>query len=189
LFEGGCIASDCDEIVIRPTTNVCGGYMTDSLISPRTFKFKGFAIHNPDDPVVGYRWTFGDGSAATGREVTHQYNVPGTYEVCLTIKTQRGCETRICKPLHVPGNTQSALQITPNPVINNMHVLFYSTHNEQVVIKVVNNNGVIVRTWTRNATQGANNWDFDVSTLGAGAYTLYVQSPNQLSSQLFIKAN
>jgi PKD repeat protein len=189
LFEGGCIASDCDEVVIRPTTNVCGGFMTDSLVSPRTFKFKAYAIHNPDDPVAGYRWTFGDGSVATGREVTHLYNVPGTYEVCLTIKTQRGCETRICKPLHVPGNTQHALQITPNPVLNTMHVLFYSTHNEPVIIKVVNGNGVIVRTWTRNATQGANNWDFDVSGLGAGAYTLYVQSPNQLSSQIFIKAN
>jgi len=189
LFEGGCIASDCDEVIIRPTTNACGGYMTDSLISPRTFKFRGFAIHNPDDPVVGYRWTFGDGSAATGREVTHQYNAPGTYEVCLTIKTQRGCETRICKPLHVPGNTQIVLQITPNPVINNMHVVFYSTHNEPVAIKIVNGYGVVVKTWTRNGTQGANNWDFDVSTLPAGAYTLYVQSPNQLSSQLFIKAN
>ena len=189
LFEGGCIASDCDEVIIRPTTNACGGYMTDSLISPRTFKFRAFAIHNPDDPVVGYRWTFGDGSTATGREVTHRYNVPGTYEVCLTIKTQRGCETRICKPLHVPGNIQVALQITPNPVINTMHLLFYSTHVEPVIIKVVNGYGVAVRSWSRNATQGANNWDLDVSTLAAGAYTLYVQSPNQLSSQLFIKTN
>jgi len=189
LFEEGCIASDCDEVVIRPTTNVCGGFMTDSLLSPRTFKFKAFAIHNPDDPVVSYRWTFGDGSAAAGREVTHQYHAPGTYDVCLTIKTQRGCETKICKALHVPGNAQAALQITPNPVVNTMHVLFYSTHSEQVTIKVVNSNGVVVRSWTRNATQGANNWDFDVSTLGAGAYTLYVQSANQLASQLFIKAN
>ena len=189
LFEGGCIASDCNEVVIRPATNVCGGYMTDSLMSPRTFKFKGFAIHNPNDPVIGYRWTFDDGTVATGREVTHQYNAPGTYEVCLTTKTQRGCETKICKPLHVPGNAHVALQVTPNPIVNNMHVLFYSTHNEQVVIKVMNNNGVIVRSWARNATQGANNWDFDVSTLGTGAYTLYVQSQNQLASQLFIKAN
>jgi hypothetical protein len=70
-----------------------------------------------------------------------------------------------------------------------MHVLFYSTHNEPVIIKVVNGYGVVVRTWARNAIQGANNWNFDVSALPAGAYTLYVQSPNQLSSQLFIKAN
>jgi hypothetical protein len=163
--------------------------MTDSLLSPRTFRFKAFAIHNPDDPVVGYRWTFGDGSAASGREVTHQYNAPGTFEVCLTIKTQRGCITRICKPLHVPGNTQVALQITPNPVLNTMHALFYSTHTEPAVVKVVNSSGVVVRSWIRNASQGATNWDFDVSTLGAGAYTLYVQSPNQLASQQFIKAN
>ncbi len=57
------------------------------------------------------------------------------------------------------------------------------------MIKVVNSNGVVVRSWTRNATQGANNWDFDVATLSTGAYTLYVQSQNQLASQLFIKAN
>jgi PKD repeat protein len=189
VFEGGCIAYDCDEVVIRPTTNICGGYMTDSLTSPRTFKFKGYAIHNPDDPVAGYRWTFGDGSAATGREVTHQYNAPGTYEICLTIKTQRGCETKICKKLIVPGNTAPLLHLTPNPVVNVLHVLFYSTHNEPVNIRIVNANGVIVRNYIRNATTGANNWDLDLSTLTGGSYMLYVQSPNQLSSQLFVKAN
>jgi hypothetical protein len=187
IFEGGCIAYDCDEVIIRPTSNVCGGFMTDSLVSPRTFRFKGFAIHNPDDPVVGYRWTFGDGSAATGREVTHTYNAPGTYEVCLVIKTQRGCETRICKPLHVPGNTQPVLHLTPNPVVNVLHVLFYSTHTEAVNIRIVNVNGVIVRNYVRSATTGANNWDLDLSTLTPGSYMLYIQSQNQLSSQLFIK--
>ena len=89
----------------------------------------------------------------------------------------------------VSRNNNAALQITPNPVINIMHVLFYSTHNEPMINRVVNSYGVVVRTWTRNATQGANNWDLDVSTLPAGAYTLYIQSPNQLSSQLFIKVN
>ena len=187
LFEGGCIAVDCVEVVIKPTTNVCGGYMTDSLISPRTFRFKGFPIHNPDDPVISFRWTFGDGTSATGREVTHQYNAAGTYDVCLVIKTQRGCETKICKPLHVPGNTQMQLQITPNPVTNIMHLLFYSTYNETVNIKIVNSSGVIVRQWTRTASIGANTWNLDVSIIIAGAYTLYIQSPNQMASQLFIK--
>ena len=187
LFEGGCIAYDCKEVVIRPSTNVCGGYMTDSLISPRTFLFKGFSIHNPNDPVAGYRWSFGDGSAATGKEVTHSYNAPGTYEVCLTIKTEHGCETRICNKLFVPGNTQIVLHLSPNPVENVLHVLFYSTHTEPVNIKIVNAYGVIVRNYTRNATIGANNWDLDVAALTPGAYTFYIQSPNQLASQIFIK--
>ena len=187
LFEGGCIAYDCNEVIIKPTTNTCGGYMTDSMVSPRTFKFKGYAVHNPNDPVTGYRWSFGDGSGASGREATHTYNQPGSYEVCLTIKTQSGCETKICKKLNVPGNTQPVLTISPNPVTTVMKLLFYSTHTEPVNIRIVNGLGVIVRNYTRNASTGANNWDFDLSTLTAGSYTLYVQSPNQLSSQIFIK--
>jgi hypothetical protein len=187
LFEGGCVAYDCEEVIIRSSTNTCGGYMTDSMVSPRTIKFKGFAIHNANDPVIGYRWSFGDGSGASGPEATHTYNQPGSYEVCLTIKTQQGCETRICKKLNVPGNTQPVLHISPNPVTNVMNLLFYSTHTEPVTIRIVNGFGVIVRTYTKNASTGANNWSFDLSTLVAGSYTLYVQSPNQLSSQLFIK--
>jgi len=187
IFEGGCIAYDCTEVVIRPTTNVCGGYMTDSLVTPRTFKFNGFAIHNPSDPVISFRWTFGDGSSATGQQVTHSYNGPGNYRVCLTINTQHGCETKICNTIVVPGNAQTVMQISPNPVGNILHLLFYSTLTETVNIKIVNANGVIVRNYTRNALLGTNNWDFDVSTLTPGSYMLYVQSPNQLSSQLFIK--
>ena len=187
MFQGGCIAYDCDEVVIRPATNVCGGYMTDSLISPRTFRFRAFPIHNPDDPVTSIVWSFGDGTGAMGPEVTHIYNYPGTFEVCVTIKTLRGCVTHICKPLIVPGNEQSVLQLTPNPVITVLHVLFYSTHTEPVNIKIVNANGVIVRNYVRNASMGSNNWDLDLATLLPGVYTLVVQSPNQLSSAIFIK--
>jgi PKD repeat protein len=187
LYEGGCIAADCKEVIIRPNTNVCGGYLTDTQVSTRTFKFRGFAIHNPNDPVIGYSWTFGDGTGATGREVTHTYNHSGTYEVCLTIKTQRGCVTRICKKITVPGNALPALQLTPNPAVNVLHALFYSTSTEPVTIKIVNGYGVVVRNYIRNATAGENNWDFDVATLIQGSYTLSVQSPGQLSSGLFIK--
>jgi len=122
-----------------------------------------------------------------GPEVTHIYNYPGTFEVCVTIKTLRGCVTHICKPLIVPGNEQSVLQLTPNPVITVLHVLFYSTHTEPVNIKIVNANGVIVRNYVRNASMGSNNWDLDLATLLPGVYTLVVQSPNQLSSAIFIK--
>ena len=69
-FEGGCVATDCREVVIRSASSICGGFMIDSLVAPRTFKFKGFSIHAPNDEVISYRWTFGDGSTAIGREVT-----------------------------------------------------------------------------------------------------------------------
>lgn len=186
-FQGGCIAEDCREVIIRPASNVCGGYMTDSLIGPRAFKFKGFSIHNPNDEVLYYHWTFGDGTSATGREVTHIYSQGGDYEVCLLIRTRLGCETRICKTVRVPGNNEPALHLTPNPVVNVLHVDFRSTHTEQVNIKILNGFGVIVRTYTRNVTVGSNSWNVDLATLMPGVYSFVVQSPNQLASAIFIK--
>jgi|CXWL01.1.fsa_nt_gi PKD repeat protein len=186
-FQGGCIAEDCREVVIRPASNVCGGFMMDSLTAPRTFKFKGFSIHNPNDEVLYYRWTFGDGSSALGREVTHTYNHGGDYQVCLNIKTRLGCEIRICKTVRVPGNNQPALHLTPNPVVNVLHVEFLSTHTEQVNIKILNGFGLVVRTYVRNVTVGPNNWNVDLATLLPGVYSFVVQSPNQLASAIFIK--
>jgi PKD repeat protein len=187
LFANGCRAEDCKEVVIRSNTNVCGGYMVDSMMGPRTFRFKGFPIINPNDQVISYRWSFGDGSTAIGREVTHTYNHAGDFEVCLYIKTALGCEVRICKKVRVPGNNQPALVLTPNPVNHVLHALFFSTHTEIVQVKLLNANGVVIRTITRNAVVGPNNWDFDVSNLTPGVYSLVVQSPNQVASALFIK--
>ena len=187
LFQGGCVAENCREVVIRAASNVCGGYMTDSLTGPRTFKFKGFSINNPNDEVISYRWTFGDGTSGLGREVTHTYSQAGNYQVCLTIVTRLGCETRICKTVRVPGNNEPALHLTPNPVINVLHVGFLSTHTEQVNIKILNGFGIPVRTYVRNVTVGQNSWDVDLASLMPGIYTFILQSPNQLASAIFIK--
>jgi hypothetical protein len=103
------------------------------------------------------------------------------------IKTRLGCETRVCRTVRVPGNNQPALNLSPNPVINVLHAAFFSTHTEQVNIKILNNNAVQVRSYVRNATVGPNNWDFDLSSLLPGVYSFIVQSPNQLASAIFIK--
>lgn len=186
-FEGGCLAEDCTEVVIRSHANVCGGFMMDSLTGPRSFRFRGQGIHVPNDEVTGYRWTFGDGSTATGQVVNHTYQQAGTYEVCLYIRTRHGCETRVCRPVRVPGNNEPALNLSPNPVVNILHAAFFSTHAETVTIRIFNSYGVQVRSYTRAAAVGPNNWDFDLSNLLPGIYTFRVQSPNQLASALFIK--
>ncbi|MEP6700512.1 MAG: PKD domain-containing protein, partial [Bacteroidota bacterium] len=186
-FQNGCNAEECKEVVIRPSTNICGGYMTDSLVAPRTFKFKGFSIHNPTDEATGYHWTFGDGSTGAGREVTHTYNNAGEYRVCLVINTRSGCETRICNTVRVFGNNEPSLHLSPNPVTTVLHAAFLSTHTEQVSIKIQNGNGIVVRNYIRNVTVGPNSLDFDLSSLVPGLYSFILQSPNQLASAIFIK--
>lgn len=187
LFQGGCVAENCIEIVVRSNSHLCGGYMTDSMVAPHTIKFKGFAVHQPNDPVVSFRWTFGDGTTGVGPEITHTYNIGGEYRVCLTIVTQSGCETKMCNTVRVAGTTQAILQLSPNPVINVLHALFLSTHNETVTIKIINSSGVIVRQYTRAATMGINNWDFDLANLLPGTYLFSIQSPNQSAAAIFVK--
>ncbi len=49
---------------------------------------------SPNDPIVSYLWTFGDGSPpqTTATSTTsHLYNLPGTYTVTLQITTAAGC--------------------------------------------------------------------------------------------------
>jgi len=186
-FQGGCEARDCEEVFIRSHRSICGGFMIDSLIAPRSYRFKAFGIHNPDDEVVSYHWTFGDGTTAIGREVHHNYNQPGLYEVCLRMRTRLGCETRICKPLRVGSTHNAVLHLSPNPVINVLNVSFQSTHTETIHIRILNSNGVAVRNYTRNVTAGPNTWSHDLTLLTPGAYSYVVQSANQLASAIFLK--
>jgi len=187
LYVNGCLAEKCKEITIQIQNGICGGYYTDSLINMHTYSFKGFSIHRPNDVVVGYHWTFGDGTSGIGQQVVHSYAQPGIYRVCLVVNTQEGCEARICDNVRVAGTTQTTLTLTPNPVVNVVHALFHSSFNENVTINIVNSMGLVVRTYTRNAVVGPNNWDFDLSTLGTGVYSMVVISPNQFASAIFFK--
>jgi PKD repeat protein len=187
-FAGGCVAEKCIEVVIRNANGICGGYFTDSLSAPRTVYFHGQSIHSPGDAVLTYKWIFGDGAIAFGQNAVHTYAQNGIYTACLLINTSRGCETRICKKIVLGTSSNTpVLQLSPNPVINILHAVFYSTHTETVTIKITNSMGVVVRTYTRNASVGLNVWDFDLSTLPSGVYSFVVQSPNQMASAIFIK--
>lgn len=189
-YYGGCEARKCHEInILLPhLLNACGGYMTEHMVAPKTFNFKGFAIHPPNDEALIYAWRFGDGTSALGREVTHTYQQPGVYEVCLLIRTRRNCETRICKPLVVPpANSTAILELSPNPVVNIIHVQFFSMQTENVSIKIINSAGVVVRNFSRNVSAGPNTWNHDLTTLLPGPYNYVVQSPNQFASKMFMK--
>jgi hypothetical protein len=186
-YAGGCEAYKCREVVIRSTSNTCGGYITDSLVNERTFAFKGFSIQNSNDHVVSWRWTFGDGAYSNDRNVSHTYATGGKYEVCLYIKTDLGCETKICKYVEVRGETKPVLQLSPNPVTTILHAVFLSALQEPVTINIYNANGILIKTYSRLAVQGVNTWEFEVAGLPAGIYSVIVKSPHQLANAIFFK--
>jgi PKD repeat protein len=187
-YTNGCIVQKCKNVNIASNTNLCGGYMTDSLTGPKTYKFKGFNINTPNDYVVSWKWSFGDGSPiANGQTVTHTYVNGGTYQLCLTIVTHLGCETKICKAVQVAGNAQPAVTISPNPVTSTLNLNFVSTLQQSVNVTIYNNNGVAVGNYVMNAFVGTNNWNISVVNLPPGIYSVVVHSPNQYANATFIK--
>lgn len=186
-YSNACESEKCRELVIRSSTDVCGGYMTDSLINGRTFAFRGYGIQNSNDHVENWRWTFGDGGFANDQQVIHTFAAAGTYPVCLYIKTDLGCETKICRNLIVQGENHPNLQLTPNPVMNTLHAAFISTLQETVTIHIYNANGILIRTYTRVAYVGNNTLEFDVSGLSTGIYSVVISSPHQLANAIFFK--
>ncbi len=62
-------------------------------------------------------WDLGDGTSASGNDVTKEYLIPGTYSVCLTI-TGSGCQDTYCQTIIIPdkNNVKAGLiaQYTPS---------------------------------------------------------------------------
>jgi PKD repeat protein len=136
---------------------------------------------------MSWGWSFGDGFSSRDRSATHTYPAPGKYEVCLYIKTNLGCETKICKYIIVPGEPKPILQLSPNPVTSVLHAVFVSAYPEQVTINIYNANGILLKTYARAAVQGTNTWEFDVASLPSGIYSIVVKSPHQLANAIFFK--
>ncbi|MCK9399315.1 MAG: PKD domain-containing protein [Bacteroidales bacterium] len=69
----------------------------DSLTSyPFLYHFTDLSTGN----INSWHWDFGDGFSSTEQNPSHQYNDPGIYEVCLTVKNLNdttGCSDQLCQ--------------------------------------------------------------------------------------------
>lgn len=70
--------------------------------------------------ALGYRWDFGDGAVATGRQVSHTYTRAGTYTLSLTVTTPAGVRRVIGRQLGVGSPPVYANPYARYPVSNGM---------------------------------------------------------------------
>jgi len=75
-------------------------------IAPELISFSGLASSDPDasDTIANYEWDFGDGSFATGALVTHNFILPGTYNVKLTVTDSKGGQGSVTQSLVINQN-------------------------------------------------------------------------------------
>lgn len=198
FYYGGCEARKCRLVAIVNPDNCSAGFIRQpggSINNPLRTEFKALPLHNNNKKPSRICWTFGDGHDAcinysetyTGTyTVNHTYAQAGAYKVCEKITYFGGCEKSICKEFSVPDKHEPHLILTPNPVHNEVHALYYSTYSGPVTIRIMNAN-LQVRSYTRNAVAGINNWGFDLGILTPGMYSFVVQTPNQVVRVMFLK--
>jgi PKD repeat protein len=74
----------------------------------KTLIASGFSSSTRSCPQ--YKWSLGNGTYATGQQISYVYPSTGTYTVCLKVTDScRACDTIICKTVEVKGCAQDSL--------------------------------------------------------------------------------
>lgn len=116
-FVGGCQSTVCHTVTVNSTTaDSChsGFSMTPTGgTAPLAVQLVAQGYTNQQSPITGAAWNFGDGSTGTGLSAVHTF-LAGTYNVCVTVYFQSGCQSTTCHTLVVSA-----------PPVDSCHTDFY----------------------------------------------------------------
>ena len=118
VSESGCSVERCIDLTIGSNDQVCGAAFIyrDSTLSDSTYFFHGIKGGNPDS--LTYIWDFGDGTPDTvGKSIHHEFDVPGTYVVCLQTVSADGCSVFSCQPVNYLNDTPCGFELGIDSVV------------------------------------------------------------------------
>ena len=99
--KNGCENRYCGTVEYRPANTQCFAYVHANVERSSILKFRftsNTASTTAGDSIIGRTWKFGDGTTLGGNEVNpiKEYKDTGVYNVCVIVKTARGCEASHC---------------------------------------------------------------------------------------------
>jgi PKD repeat protein len=150
------------ESPLRPDFVVPGGTVGTQVVFSATVVDASGA--DATAQVGAYQWEFGDGGAASGRNVTHTYRDVGTFAVSLTITDVLGRTKRVTHPITIGQGQLPIAQMIISPT-------------EAVIDQTINFNGA-----GSTAEPGHRivdwNWNFGDGTQGGGALATHAYQVN-----------
>jgi gliding motility-associated-like protein len=104
----------------------------DFTISAPNCENKTVTLTDASIPNTGslnnWQWTFGDATTGSGTPATHTYALAGTYNVSLTVTTNKGCVSSpaASKPVTISVNPKAGFMV-PEVCINDIAAVFIDT--------------------------------------------------------------
>ncbi|GEO11998.1 hypothetical protein SAE01_44940 [Segetibacter aerophilus] len=192
----GCESKVCKQVIVPPSTaTTCAAKFTFERLGPKKFRFNSSSSAiEANDNIVERKWDFRDGTVSSDLSPAHEFAKPGNYEVCLTIKTARGCESRFCAVVKVeqvapPDN--DAIQIVslyPTQAHENLKVVVLSKHNNVLAtVAIVDAYGVVRSSKQFTLVEGYNPLTIPVNKLTAGSYFIKVTTQFGVATKPFYK--
>ncbi len=191
-----CESKVCAQIIVQPVLPVaCTAALNFEKLTPKKFRFNSVAsVVATNDNIIERKWDFGDGTTSSDISPAHEFPHYGNYEVCLNIKTAKGCESKICVPVKVeetaPSNDISVIVVSlyPIPAHENLMAVVYSKNNNtQATVSILDIYGKVQFSQPVMLLQGNNSVKTRVYSLPAGSYFYKVTTRYGSISKSFYK--
>jgi PKD repeat protein len=130
MTDLNCVDTYCATIYYDPSgTTFCNAAFnysyTPNISCNLEYQFADISYATGN--IIGWIWTFGDGSVSSLQNPSHCYTAIGTYQVCLEIYTTDSCMSSACETVIVSGNpttyTVSGAVFAGNSAVTNGVVL------------------------------------------------------------------
>lgn len=76
-------------------------FLPEQPVAGQMVSFDASGSTDADGTITQYEWRFADGASATGLQVKHHYQLPGIYEVILTVTDNEGSKTITTRQVEV----------------------------------------------------------------------------------------
>jgi hypothetical protein len=107
----------CTAIAIPAPVSCKAAFSFSSTATGVQFKSANTSTLATGDSIIARTWKFGDGTSLENNqaEPIHAYAKPGVYNVCLTIKTKKGCESSSCQTVvFTPSSNECKIESVVN---------------------------------------------------------------------------
>lgn len=122
-----CVDTYCRTVQVGSGTGLCDAsfFFQPLSFTPLSYNF-GALFYQMG---ATYVWNFGDGSSGTGQNVTHSYNSPGTYTVCLLLQDPvNNCVDTSCMTVVVANQNLCDASFYYYPDSSNLNLLNFGAY-------------------------------------------------------------